>query len=218
MKLHKPSGLWFPDTESHPQKMYDGLMKYIDDPKFFLSLFPERKKKQTVVQAGGHIGVWPLMLAKHFGRVITFEPDPPVFNALVANVKDVPNIAPYWGALGEEPGTRTLSYYSNKTAVSTMAETGWGNGDMKAEVDVYTIDDFREPIHAIVLDVEGYEPWVLRGARKTIKRYKPLILCEMLKRSSEAITETMKEMGYLPVVNKIHPKCRDTIFAYGGLE
>lgn len=215
MKLHEPSGLWFPDTEVRPQKMYDGLMKYVDDPKFFLSLLAPKAKKRVCIQAGGHIGVWPLNLAKHFREVYTFEPDPPVYEALRKNCEGTPNIVCYPAALGAECGTSELSYYSTRTAVSTMAEVK-DEGDLHATVDVVSIDSLELDVSAIVLDIEGYEPWALRGAQQTIERCRPLVMCEMLRRSEEAITETMAEMDYLPVDNPLNRKCRDRVFAYKG--
>lgn len=215
MQFHKPTGLWFPDNESRPQKMYDGLMKYVEDPKFLLSLLSPGDKKRTCIQAGGHIGMWPLMLAKHFSKVLTFEPDPPVYEALRKNCEKAENVIPYFAALGAENGTAELSYYSTRTAVSTMAEIKRA-GDLTALVDVMTIDSFNIDVAAIVLDIEGYEPKALLGARETIARCRPLIMCEMLARSSEAIISTLAEMDYLPVENTINRKCRDRVFAYKG--
>lgn len=214
MQLHEPSGLWFPDNELRPQKMYDGLMKYIDDSNFLLTLLPKKARKRVCVQAGGHVGVWPLKLAQHFAKVITFEPDPLVYEALKRNVEGK-NIQAINGAVGEFSAYALLSWYSGRTAVSTMASVK-DEGDQHTEVAVYPIDELEADVAAIVLDIEGYEPWALRGARETIKRCRPLILCEMLVKSAQEITDTLAEMNYLPVDNPLNAKCRDRLFAYEG--
>lgn len=216
MKFHAKSGLWFPDTETRPDKMYGGLMKYRDDPKFFLSLLPPKVRKRACIQAGGHVGVWPLHLSQYFAEVYTFEPDPPVYEALRKNCETTANIVCYPAALGDTCRTGVLSYYSTRTAVSTMAEIK-DQGDLHATVDIVTIDSLKLDVAAIVLDIEGFEPWALKGARDTIARCRPLIMCEMLARSTDAINETLAGMGYFPVDNPINRKCRDRVFAYRGL-
>lgn len=215
MKLHEPSGLWFPDNEPRPQKMYDGLMKYINDMEFLLKILPPKADKRTCVQAGGHIGLWPLRLAPRFKKVLTFEPDPLAYEALLLNTQREPKIVAVQSALGEHHGVQPFSYYSGRTAVGTMSEVKQ-EGDLTADVLVYPLDDSYEDVAAIVLDIEGYEPWALRGARETIARCRPLIMCEMLKKSADEITSTLAEMGYLPIDNPINRKCRDVVFAFGG--
>lgn len=214
MKYHEPSGLWFPDNEPRPQKMYDGLMKYVDDMQFLLSLVPPKARKRACVQAGGHVGLWPLRLAPRFRKIYTFECDPLAFEALARNVQGR-EIAAYPYALGERRETKNFSYYTGRTAVGTMEDVK-AEGDLMTQVQVVTIDELEEDVAAIVLDIEGYEPWALRGARETIERCRPLIMCEMLRKSAAKITSTLAEMDYLPIDNPINRKCRDVVFAYGG--
>lgn len=215
MQLHEPSGLWFPDNEPRPQKMYDGLRKYINDADFMLSLLPPKSRKRTCVQAGGHIGMWPLKLAPYFAKVLTFEPDPLAYDALVRNTEKEPKIVCVNGAIGEHYGVQKFSYYSGRTAVGTMSEVK-EEGDLSIDTLVYPLDDSHEDVAAIVLDIEGYEPWALRGARETIQRCRPLILCEMLRKSEAEIREVLASMNYLPVGNGFNSKCRDQLFAYEG--
>lgn len=217
MKHHAPSGLWFPDNESRPQKMFDGLMKYIRDSDFMLSLLQKKAADRVCVQAGGHVGLWPLHLAPRFRKVYTFEPDPPTYEALLMNVRNEPKIVAHHAALGEATSIRPFSYYSTRTAVGTMAEIKH-EGDLLADVAVECIDNLLvdEDVAAIVLDIEGYEPWALRGARRTIERCRPLVMCEMLRNSRQPIIDTLAEMNYLPVDNPLNPKCRDVVFAFKG--
>jgi FkbM family methyltransferase len=213
--FHGPTGLWYPWNEPRAQKMYDGLMKYVNDTALLLDLLPKAACKRACFQAGGHIGVWPLRLAPRFRTLYTFEPDPPVYAALLLNVEKQGNIEPIHAAVGERQGIKMLSYYSGRTAVSSIVDVK-DEGDLHAQVTVHCIDDFDEDVAAIVLDIEGYEPWALRGAKQTIQRCRPLIQCEMLKQSKPAILQTMLEMDYFPVDNPRNRKCRDVVFAYGG--
>jgi hypothetical protein len=60
--------------------------------------------RELVVQAGGNCGVWPLWLADKFARVVTFEPDPTNFRALVMNTSTAPNVLAIPAALGFASG------------------------------------------------------------------------------------------------------------------
>lgn len=208
-------GLWFPANEPRWQKSYDGLMKYMGDMDFLISLIPpKRRLGGTCVQAGGHIGLWPLKLSKYFGQVVTFEPDPIVYPALARNTSFTPNISVAQAALGAKGGMAQFSYYSGRSAVSTMAEIK-DEGDLHAEVGVVALDDLKiKYLAALVLDVEGYEPQVLEGARKTIARCHPVIMCELLPKSKQAIEDTLASMGYVRHPNPAHRKDRDGVFVW----
>jgi FkbM family methyltransferase len=52
--------------------------------------------------------------------------------------------------------------------------------DMKfTTVDKYVTDNGMSSLDILKIDVEGYEPRVLRGARETIARFKPKIMMEL---------------------------------------
>lgn len=209
-------GLWFPANERRPQKMYDGLQKYLDDMDFMLSLIPEKARRgMTCIQAGGHIGLWPLKLAEHFKRVVTFEPDPLVFPALELNTARQSNISALPYALGTGASRKELSHYSDRTAVSAMTEV-YDGGDLHTEVRVIAIDELvgLGRVGAIVLDVESYEPFILRGAHATIVADQPIIMCEMLARAAPAIEKEMAALGYVLKPNTFNPKCRDRVFVH----
>jgi FkbM family methyltransferase len=208
-------GLWFPENERRVQKCYDAQQTYINSMDYALSLIPpKRRLGGTCVQAGGHIGVWPIKLASYFKEVFTFEPDPPVFQALKRNVEKYPNIVALPLALGAAECVKEFSYYTGRTAVSTMKEV-LQDGDLTCDVQVTTVDSLNvKYLAALLLDVEGYEPQVLEGARKTILRDHPVIMCELLARSTPGIMQQMEILGYKRVINPANRKERDGVFVW----
>ncbi len=56
-------------------------------------------------------------------------------------------------------------------------------------------DNFRNPVEAIKIDVEGLEASVLKGATTLIKKHRPLILAEGANRRKD-MRELMLELGY----------------------
>lgn len=127
----------------------------------------------TAIQAGGHIGTWPVMLSGRFRRVLTFEPDFENFEALSRNLSDrkLDNVFPARGVLGHKRGMIGLRKSPKSTGQHRV-----GKGDL---VPRYRIDDLDLPaVDAIFLDVEGYEIQALQGAETTVKRCRPVIMAE----------------------------------------
>lgn len=129
------------------------------------------KTFDAVICAGGNQGMYPRLLSDMFKKVLTFEPDKDNFHCLSHNCnKD--NIFKFQAALGKENGMIGLNRqtYTN-TGCHTIMD---GN-----EIPILKIDNFAlEALNYIQLDVEGYEPNVLEGARESIAKFKPVISCE----------------------------------------
>jgi FkbM family methyltransferase len=128
---------------------------------------------RVVVQAGGHVGVWPKWLASRFERVFTFEPQHDNFTALCRNVQDE-NVVKAQGALGNVRGCVGL-------VVSDKNIGGHRVDRLGNSVPSYRIDDLALAVcDLIVLDVEGYEHQALLGARDTMDRCSPVLHLEDL--------------------------------------
>lgn len=131
------------------------------------------KRRRTAVQAGGHIGTWPVMLAGLFANVVTFEPDFENFTALAANLAErtAGNVFPVRGLVGRK--RRPLGLYKS---LKSTGQHRVGKGQL---VPTFRIDDLGlVDLDAIFLDVEGFEIPALQGAVKTIARCRPVIMAE----------------------------------------
>lgn len=129
-------------------------------------------KRRVCVQAGGHIGIYPQILAKHFQLVYTFEPDWLNFACLAVNAAG-PNIFAARAAIGEKRAGAALLLHGKNTGAHQIAKTGPG------PIPMLPIDNLPLTIcDAIFLDVEGYEIPALKGAMRAIARNHPLIVVE----------------------------------------
>lgn len=82
MITYRPDfGLYWPDYDPRPADTHHALMKRQHHSN---AVLPYVRGRECVVQAGGHVGVWPLLLAKKFATVHTFEPDEACFRAMEA--------------------------------------------------------------------------------------------------------------------------------------
>ncbi len=138
---------------------------------------------QTVVDAGANIGAHTVYFCRAVGpqgRVHAFEPQRVIFQALCANLalNSLQNGFAHHAALGEAEGRITVDTpdYARENNFGGMALGEWSEGE---EVALTTVDHLElAACHFIKIDVEGMEQAVLRGARRTIDRHRPVLYVE----------------------------------------
>ena len=159
-------GLWWPDADVRARPVI--VAQCAEAVPMVLPLV---KGRSVCVQAGGNCGVYPLALAKHFDKVITFEPDAENIACLRRNVT-VDNVAMIRAALGAEPGTCAVKVIEADNCGAHKTVEG-------ADVEVWTIDDLRlDACDLIWLDIEGAEADAIKGAMATIEKFSPIIVLE----------------------------------------
>jgi FkbM family methyltransferase len=154
-------------------------------------------KRRSVVQAGGHVGVWPKFLGRFFGQVYTFEPELQNFLALNKNCPES-HIYRFQAALGDVHQPVDLTLHPNNIGGHHVnGGEGW--------IPQFKIDDLGlKDCDLIVLDVEGSELAALRGAVATLDRSSPVIHIEArghiekYKRGTvQELQDFLREMGYV---------------------
>lgn len=152
------------------------------------------ERKRTCLQAGGALGMYPILLSRIFDAVITFEPSQESYDYLVKNTKNYQNIFTYNLALGSTDGHAELVQRSKENVGMNeirVSESG--------QIKITTLDSFNfNNVDLIWLDIEGYELEALKGAEKTIKKFKPVIGVE---RANYDIEQLLSSYGYF-VSNK----------------
>jgi len=151
------------------------------------------KIRSVIVCAGGCLGMYPRLWAENFDVVYTFEPAPLNFHCLTLNCPS-PKIIKLNAALGEKAGMCSIIEGPNfNVGLHKCSE----DKASRPHIPVFALDDFAfGSLDAIQLDTEGYEPLVLRGARDTIARHRPVISVE------GDVAETrmlLQDMGYREV-------------------
>ena len=148
------------------------------------------KGRRAVVTAGANCG----MYARHYGylfeTVYAFEPDPLNFYCLVNNCQ-LNNVIKMQCALGEKAGLISINRnYQDNVGMNTVNE----DETTDPRFPLITIDSLNlRYCDLIQLDVEGYETKVLLGAKKTIKKFSPVIILENGERFNQ---EIIAELGY----------------------
>ena len=161
------------------------------------------------VDIGANLGYFTCLLgqlAGPSGRVLSVEPEPDNLVLLEANVAinglaEVVKILPV--ALGSDEGSATLNLYKNSNrGRHSMVAVGSGN---KIVVPIKKLDALIEQVfqpHALIdfvkIDVEGYEPYVIKGASQTLPRVQSMVIeyaPYILKNAGADLPEFLCELG-----------------------
>jgi FkbM family methyltransferase len=128
----------------------------------------------TAIDAGASYGIMSYNLNKKFSKIYAFEVDTPVRECLKKNVEkfQLDNVVVCDCGLSDREEFVSLNYLKNTFCTHINKEVS-GTNICK------TLDSFElTEVGFIKLDCEGYEPYILKGAELTIKKYKPVILME----------------------------------------
>lgn len=164
----------------------------------------------TVVEAGANIGALAVPLGRLVGptgTVHAFEPQEHVWRHLVANVtlNELDNVRCWNAAVGDAQGTIEVPRIGPNTAHSFGSvaldperRDAACDASRGIAVPLMTIDQLELPrCRLIKADVEGMEASVLRGARETIARCRPVLYLEADQKDSiAALREAIAEIGY----------------------
>ena len=180
------------------------LLRYLNRNGYQLrnqaAAYRQLKKARVAVDVGSHIGLWSRHMASLFRQVVAFEPMRVARDCYVLNVS-MDKVVLYGCALGAEAGN-VLMRYNPELSMETVVHTVMGGGE---GVEICTLDSFAlDEVDLVKIDVEGYEPFVIEGARDTIERCRPVVVIEQKGHGAEwgferyAALRMLMEMGMLP--------------------
>lgn len=171
-----------------------------------------------VLDIGANIGYYTLLfcdLVSPGGHVWAFEPDAENFRYLQHNLTNLLAkgvVSLHSAALGEKLGKAQLYRAAQNTGMHRLYASACCS-DEHYEVSVITGDSLAlAPVNFIKIDIEGYEPYALRGLTETIKNSPEVkILCEFSPLSIwEAgfhpilFLEQMQKLGFHLLVQSEH--------------
>jgi len=175
--------------EAHSRKEFIGHLKLLISPilshsypatsqkdEYFPFDIITRTDSEIFIDCGAFYGDTVrnfLQKNKKFKKIICFEPDPESFKKLKRFIKSMKKdkdlIKIYKTAVGKNTGKVRFDAYGNDA--STINDKG------ATRVDCVPLDSVLsecKPTY-IKMDIEGAELDVLKGARKTIKKYTPIL-------------------------------------------
>lgn len=166
---------WMPDGETHLPWLMERTQARVDGRLSYQYHKYERaitycKQHRTAVDVGAHVGLWSYWMAQHFETLAAFEPSDLHRDCWDRNITSQnARLFPY--ALGAAPATVGLC-----VSVESSGNTRIADGNT---VEMRTLDSFGlSDVDFLKIDCEGYEVFVLEGARETLARCRPVVLVE----------------------------------------
>jgi FkbM family methyltransferase len=175
--MKQVNGIWLPKCDTHFAKaladspVVDGHGTYqLVKIEKCLAVTGRRR---VALDIGAHVGLWTMILAKHFQMVHAFEPVQQLRKCWELNTEHCNNVIVQPVALGECFSVVGMEYTPDNTGNSRIDNSGG------VQVPMLTLDGLSiAGIDFIKIDVEGFEYNVLCGAEITIRQQRPVVLIE----------------------------------------
>ena len=168
------------------------LLKYREPYEPHLQTLFRRyiRPTDTVVDVGANVGLHSVLFDTLAARVLAFEPHPRIQHALRRTISGLPRTRLIACALADFEGTAPFNVEGDHTAGALSAL-----GEL---VQVRRLDDvlMGDPVHFMKVDVEGHEVGVFRGAERTLRAHRPVIVYEQLRRAGSDAHDFLEPLGY----------------------
>ena len=258
---HHPGKEWVHDKlrrglriEAHGERLVgrDGLKWHLspDDPAqaglFWLGVkdrweldhvAAHLRPDSVIIDAGANYGYHALSLARRLGGKCTvhaIEPFPENFARLQRHVGLNGRgacVTCHAYALSDTTGTCGMAPHPVNSGHAHVSKRGTTPPIAMTTLDVFSADQGLDRVDCLLIDVEGLEAAVIRGAGQTIARHHPLILIEMftpvLRHHASGVPEVaslLRDLGYhfyearkerlMPVVNPSDSDVRTFALAF----
>jgi FkbM family methyltransferase len=160
---------------------YARIMRNLESEIFLVNAIV--KYKDTAVDIGANLGLWSYHLAKSFVRVESFEPISEYCD-VIRNTRRK-NINVHNEALSSCPCTLEVQVPASKDGLllkSTRSD-GTGSQSEKRAVPAKKLDEYSiDRVRLIRINVKGHEIEVLKGAERTIARFRPAMIIRVEQR------------------------------------
>lgn len=169
---------------------------------------------KTIVDIGANYGTYSFFLSKLYpqARVFAFEPATSSYGILRKIIRKfkLQNVIPVKKGLGEKEEIKEIVMPMHYTIIAYISDKNSKKNkeDESEEIKITTLDNFVRKnkiknVNFIKCDVEGFELSVFKGARKTLKRFKPLVFVEIEERHTkkyginpQQVLDFFKKLGY----------------------
>jgi FkbM family methyltransferase len=170
------------------------------------------KPNSTVIDIGAHTGNMSIAYSLFADKVLSFEPNPAVYEVLEKNSKLNPKIHPFNYAISDEEGPLTFHYSDNgfcNGGFATRTQFGVGVTGHVVPIDVWAVnlESFLKEndievgnVSLIKIDAEGHDKDILKTLTNLITTHKPVLITEIYNGLNHAemqdLLDVIHSLGY----------------------
>lgn len=176
------NGWWLPNNDTYFDSFLEGLPPKQNgfQREHLMEALKYVKRSRIAVDVGAHVGFWAKDMADQFDKVYCFEPSPETFGCLAKNLANYDNVELSCVAIGDKQD-RCIIRRDHDRANNSGSE--YVTKAIDGPVRMVSLDKLDIPgCDFLKIDVEGFELAVLRGAKKLISRFRPVISMECCKK------------------------------------
>ncbi|MFA9289697.1 MAG: FkbM family methyltransferase [Solirubrobacteraceae bacterium] len=161
----------------------------------------ELNRNKNFIDVGANIGLFSLILSNYCNKVYSFEPIQRLHNQFKESIElnNFNNIELFNYGCGNEEITSEITINPMNAGGSTvLSHNNDITGVKKELIKLNTLDNLITDINVdvIKINVEGFEYFVLLGAKKIISKFKPIIFMEYSPNLYEKINQGMSRELY----------------------
>lgn len=183
------------------------------DPEEKNLLFSIASACQTIFDIGANVGWYSLNFAQlpKVKRIYAFEPIPYTYDYLKKHlqINNIRNVSAFNFAFSDTLGEKIFYWTEDETVSASMSNIQERHKINKIKCKTTTIDKFMKirpgGLDLIKCDVEGAELFVFKGAIETLKKYKPVIFAELLRKWSAKFNYHPNDV--IKILNNIGYSC-----------
>lgn len=203
----KPAQMHNNGSDSIATQIYwGGAMTYdLESIDLFLRL---AQRSKVIFDIGAHTGIYSLVSAVNNpdAQIVAFEPVPNIRKVLEKSValNDLPNLTIAEMAISDYVGKSEFHVPVDYAVFPTSASLNreFRNEISSIPVTVKTVDEFVRAsaitrVDLMKIDTESTEHLVLAGAKQTIVKDRPIMVCEILaQQDPRSFTDMLSPHGY----------------------
>lgn len=203
-------GWWIVDGDTHLGKWVEETGTLCHDQFACDYIKPFLDCGMSILDIGANIGTMTRFFLNQGAKVIAFEPQYEPYKCLKLNCPE----ADCWHyGLSDEDAVYIIR--ESKNIGASYLEYSSETRSAQLEASAVSLDSIlpNYVVNFIKIDVEGFECKVLRGAKETICKYKPIIYCEVNKSALQRQGATKEELlgllndwGYVWKI--VQPNCK----------
>jgi FkbM family methyltransferase len=191
------------ESWSERQTWFLGRYYELDTQAFIMACI---RTGDTFVDVGGNIGMITLLgsrLVGERGRVHTFEPNPREADRIARTLEEngIANVTLHRMGLSDAPAELTLSVITEHSGMATFAPVEGEDAKLVSARHTARVvrgdDELPAELSGAVtmkVDIEGFECRALRGLERTLARYRPAVVTEVIGHHLQRAGHSVKDL------------------------
>ena len=188
----------------------------LEEGSVFPLMMKKCKKKKCIIDIGAHIGLTTLPIcseASNNSQIFSFEPGNinNKYLRLHLNKNKIKNVVVIDKLVGEN-NSKNVQFYESDEPTGMNSIINFKKNFLKKKKEQVCLDSFvkknKIKPDLIKIDAEGSEIFILNGAKKILKKYKPDIFLSIHKKHLKELNLNLKEL--LKIIKEISYKIQDS--------